>query len=113
MALYNIPTHRRGDTWDGISSISISRNDLPFNLADKTAKMQLREDIDSPVVLELSIENGKILYNDNNNSLQIPPQIINILPGTYKYDLQVTSFDGTFNKTYIEGSWTIIADITE
>ena len=113
MALYNIPTHRRGDTWDGISSISISRNDLPFNLADKTAKMQLREDIDSPVVLELSIENGSILYDNVANALQIPPRIIIVPPGTYKYDLQVTSFDGTFNKTYLEGSWTIVADITE
>jgi hypothetical protein len=110
---YNIPDHRRGDTWDGINSITISVNGSPINLVGATIKMEFRQSLDSPVVLTLSTaDNSIIIFNALNGNIQIPPKKIEIPFGKYFYDLQVTYSNGVV-KTYMEGSWEIRADITE
>jgi hypothetical protein len=113
MLQYTIPSHLRGDTWDGITSIVLHKNGIPLNLTGATIKMEFREDIDSPVVLELSTTNGKItITNALSGTISIPETIIDIPFGKYVYDLQVTLTSG-YNKTYMRGTWEIVADITE
>ena len=113
MLLYTIPPQLRGDTWPGIASISISTSGVPVNLSAASIKMQLREDVDSPVVLELSTDNGLIVItNPLSGIFQIPPTIINIPFGTYNYDIQVTFPIGVVT-TYIAGTWQITPDITQ
>jgi hypothetical protein len=113
MLSYTIPAHLRGDTWNGIDSVTITLSGVPVNITDSTIRMQLREDIDSPVALELSTNNGHIVISDGANGVfQIPPTLITIPFGTYKYDIQVT-FSNGINKTFITGTWQITPDITE
>jgi len=114
LAKYNIPDQLRGDTWPGFSSIVITTgNNTPVSLSGASIKMQFREDIDSPVALELSTENsGVVIVNPVIGEFKVPPTIIDIPFGEYNYDIQVTFADGTV-KTYVTGSWNIIADITQ
>ena len=108
-----MPSALRGDTWSGITSITITTSGVPISLSAASIKMQLREDLDSPVVLELSTANEGIVITDPLNGVfQIPPQIIDIPFDTYNYDIQVTFPDGRI-KTYITGTWQITPDITE
>lgn len=110
--IYNIPDHLRGDTWNGITSISLSKDGIPLNLSGANILMQFRKDIDSPVNLELSSDNGGIVITDDINGLiSIPPILITMQYGTYQYDLQVVLSDG-YTKTYMKGIWKIVGDIS-
>lgn len=108
---YNIPKHRRGDTWDGINKIGITVNGVPVNLSGAKVTMELKEDYDAPSALTLSTTTSTILILPDLSSVKILPTIVNIQPGTYKYDLQVT-YPDTQIKTYLEGTWEIYFDIT-
>jgi len=107
---YNIPPHRRGDTWDGINSISISVNGVPINLSGAAVRMDFRQSLDSPIVMTFSSETGTIDIL-NVNTIRLPSRKIEVPFGKYFYDLQVTYLDGSV-KTYMEGSWEITPDIT-
>lgn len=110
---YNIPDHRRGDTWDGINSVAINSNDQPINLTGAIIKMQLREDVDSPAALTLSTTGSTIVItNALQGTFTIPPILVDIPFGKYLYDIQVTFANGVV-KTYVKGTWEIVADITE
>lgn len=110
---YNIPKHRRGDTWDGINKIGIKVNGAPVDLSNTEVAMEFREDYDSPVALKLSTTSGTISILPDLSSIQVLPVLIDIPPATYKYDLQVTyTTPPTSVKTYLEGSWEIYYDIT-
>jgi hypothetical protein len=110
---YNIPSHRRGDTWDGINSITISVNGSPINLTGASVKMEFRQSLDSPVVLTLSTtDNSIIVTNAAGGVISIPAKKIEIPFAKYLYDLQVTYSSGVV-KTYMSGTWEITPDITE
>jgi hypothetical protein len=108
---YDIPPHRRGDTWDGINKIGITINNVPVNLLGSKVVMELREDYDAPVALTLSTDTSTILILPDLSSIQVLPTKIDVQPGTYKYDLQVT-YPNAQVKTYLEGTWQIYFDIT-
>ena len=113
MLSYTMPPALRGDTWSGITSITLQTSGVPISLSAASIKMQLREDIDSPVALELSTANGLItITNPLSGVFSIPPQIIDIPFDTYNYDIQVTFPNGTV-KTYLAGTWQITPDVTE
>ena len=109
--IYNIPPHRRGDTWPGINSITIVVNNNPLPLSGSVAKMEFREDIDAPPVLTLSTLDNSIVLSATPGVIVIPPKLINIPFGKYQYDLQVTFANGVV-KTYMSGTWEIVPDIT-
>lgn len=108
---YNIPPHRRGDTWDGINKIGITINGVPVNLTGAVVTMELREDYDAPAVLTLSTTTSTITVLPDLSSIQIPPVIVDVQPATYRYDIQVT-YPNLQVKTYLEGKWEIYFDIT-
>jgi hypothetical protein len=110
---YDIPSHRRGDTWDGINSVAINSNDQPINLTGAAIKMELREDIDAPATFTLSTtDNTIVITNAAQGTFTIPPILVDIPFGKYLYDIQITFANGVV-KTYVEGTWEIVADITE
>jgi hypothetical protein len=113
MQIYNIPAHRRGDTWDGINNITLAINNEPIDLTDAVITMELREEVDSPVVLTFSTVNDTILITDAvNGAFSIPEIIVDIPFGKYIYDIQVVLASGK-TKTYIGGTWEIASDVTE
>jgi len=108
---YNIPRHRRGDTWDGINTIGIKVNGVPVNLSGAQVVMEFREDYDSPIALTLSTLTSTISVLPNLSSVRVLPVLIDIPPATYKWDLQF-NYSNTTVKTYLEGTWEIYFDIT-
>jgi len=108
---YNFPPHRRGDTWDGISNISITQNGVPVNLTNASVKIDFRQSYDFPVAISFSTEASSIQIT-SVSSVRIMPTLIAIPPSKYYYDLQVTYPTGVV-KTYITGYWIIEPDITE
>ena len=60
---YNIPDHVSGDTWEGISSITLRNNNIPLNLEGADIIMQVRSNYNNtanPLYLELTTENEEI-----------------------------------------------------
>jgi hypothetical protein len=113
MLTYDIPAHLRGDTWSGISSIVIQTGGVPVDLTNAIIIMQVREEVDSPVVLELSTTNGAVqIANDPTiGTFSFLPLIVDIPFDSYIYDIQITLQTG-YVKTYLTGSWEILPDIT-
>lgn len=110
--IYNIPAHKAGDTWKGIAGITIFRDGSALDLTGATAKMQVRFQIDSPTVVEFSSQNNTITFiAPTSGILSIPPQIIDVPPATYLYDLEITLASGEV-KTWLEGKWPINSHVT-
>lgn len=114
---YNIPKHRRGDTWKGINAIGITINGTPINLSDAQIDMELREDYDAPVALKFSTTTSTISVLPSLTAFRILPSTIDIPPATYLYDIQVTTNASSQSlssvDTYMEGNWPIYFDITK
>jgi hypothetical protein len=111
---YNFTNHRLGDRWKGIESITILDCNSAINLNDCDIFIQFRPKYNpaSPVFLELSTYNSKILIlNKQNGIIKIPEQVIDIPCGEYKYDLQV-NFPTGVSKTYLTGLFKVLPQIT-
>jgi hypothetical protein len=75
--------------------------------------MEFRQDLDAPVALTLSTTDSSIIVtNAVGGIISIPSKKIEVPFAKYFYDLQVTYSTGVV-KTYMSGTWEIIADITE
>jgi hypothetical protein len=113
MKAYTIPAHRRGDTWNGINTISFTASATPLNFSGASVKMEFRQKPDYPVTFTFSTENNQIQFVDASKAIiRIMPQIIEVPPGKYYYDLQVI-YPNSVVKTYMVGTWNIFADITK
>lgn len=112
VATYNIPKHRRGDTWDGITAIGIKENGIPVNLSGAVISIEFREDYDTPVALTLSTLTSTISVLPTLSAVTVPAIIVDIPPATYRYDLQVV-YPTTRTKTYMQGNWEISFDVTK
>jgi hypothetical protein len=111
---YNLPDHISGDTWKGISSITIQQNGSAVDLTDCDVFIQIRSDrnLASPVFLEMSSYNKKIgVVIPKLGIISIPPQEIDIPVGEYVYDLQINFPSGEV-KTYLNGTLKILPHIT-
>jgi hypothetical protein len=108
---YNIPDHVSGDTWEGISSITLRNNNIPLNLEGADIIMQVRSNYNNtanPLYLELTTENEEISVPfPADGSLSINPLIVDLPVGIYDYSLQVKFSDGIL-KTYLQGKWKIL-----
>jgi hypothetical protein len=112
--IYNFPKHITGDTWDGISSITILSQGSAINLTNCEVTVQIRswENLASPVVFEFStVNNNLLILLPELGVINIPAQVVDIPVGLYKYDLKV-KFPSGIIKTYLKGDWEIIPSIT-
>ena len=113
MESYNIKVYR-GDTWNGIPSISIIRNNAPLVLPEGTnIYMQIKLDPESSKsFLTLDTIDGGITITDGaHGKFRINPVKVEIPADLYFYDLQVTT-PTDIVKTYLRGSFTVIQDVT-
>lgn len=112
MTYYTIPTHISGDTWEGIESIGLSANNTPVNLSGAYVEMGVKYTIASPSVLTLTTDNSGILITEPVSSgiVSIPPVLVEIPPGDYKWYLKYVLPSGT-TKTNWMGTWIISPNI--
>lgn len=96
-AVYNFKSHHSGDTFNGITFT------FPDNYNFNNAIIEINTDVRK---YDLSTTNGTITIIDNK-SFKINSQIINWIPRTYIYRLNVT-FSNGLKKTYLTGKWQII-----
>lgn len=107
---YNLPDHISGNTWEGISTITILEEGSAVNLNGCDAKMQFRltEKIASPIYLELNSDEETIEFSfPEQGCITIPPALIDLPSGNYYYGLMITFPNGN-SKTYLEGEWKIL-----
>lgn len=111
MATYNFEPHIKGDTFKGCR-FTVNVNNAPLNLTDCQIRMHLRTNPLHTAKYELSTTNGKIAIIDAENGIfEIPEQIIDIPAGYYYYDIEIIFLNGIV-KTYINGRFEILQDIT-
>jgi len=111
---FDFPTHRSGDTWRGISSITILDDTLPIDLTNCKIYIQFRSiyNLASPVALLLSTNDNTVFITfPTLGIISIPSQVINLPVGRYRYDLQI-DFPDNSSKTFLEGEWEVIPGIT-
>jgi hypothetical protein len=111
---YNLPTHIKGDTFDGVE-FTLVLNSAPVDLTNAVIDMDVRKKVNpkSSSLLRISSTTGGIEIGTPATSgiFSIVPQIVDIAAGEYVYDIQIAFPDGEV-KTYIAGDWTITQDIT-
>lgn len=120
MQNYNIPRHRRGDTWLGIPEISINIGTEPLNLDGAVIRMQVRRNPDAKdIIMEWSTEDNTIeILNNEEGKFRVNGRVIDILAGKYYYDIEINTLttlplpDNRRIITVLGGSWEIIRDVT-
>ncbi len=111
---YNFPDHYSGDTFMGISSITLLENGTPINLTNCGIYAQFRpvSNLANPVFFELSSDlDAIIIIAPSLGMITIPEQIIDIPAGDYAYDLQVI-FPNGYIKTFLNGKIKILPQLT-
>lgn len=107
---YDFPTHKKGDTFPGVS-FTIEIDDTPLDLSSSIIRMIVR-DCNGINTLDLSNSTSGITITDAPGGIfAVDEQIIDINPGAYSYDIQITLSDGRV-KTWISGKWVITQDVT-
>jgi len=110
---YNFPTHIKGDTFDG-AQFTLSLNGSAIDLTDAIITMDMRLTPSGVSVKRLtSVGDADITIGTpaSDGIFTINNQIIDVDAGKYYYDIQTEFPDGTV-KTYIQGIWLIIQDVT-
>ena len=111
--IVNINNHYKGDTFDGIRyTILNSSDNLPIDLTAATIKSQFRKSAKKGTVIKEVTDGVGITISDAVNGIfEIDSFIIDWEVSTYYYDIEITFSNGVV-KTYIEGTLTVIQDIT-
>ena len=106
-------SHIKGDTFDQVN-FELKINDVLVDLTGAIIQMQLRSDIDdaTPSLSWTSVGNAGITINGPTiGQFKINQQIINIPYGEYLYDINIIFPNGVV-KTYVQGIFSIVSDIT-
>lgn len=115
-------THKKGDTWapepftvydGGTITNGVLVGGTPRNFTGYTGRMQIKTTLSSDVVITLTTGGSGITLSSLGvvTLTMTPTQTADIAAGDYKYDMQTTSPTGVI-KTWIEGSFTIVTDVT-
>lgn len=110
---YNFDDHKKGDTFNG-AEFTITVNSTPYVITGATITMSLvkRYGITPTLTLTNAVSGGLTITDGANGVFKIDEQVIDIDAGKYFYDIEIITADDVV-KTYIEGTWTIIQDISE
>jgi len=108
MTTFDLSPHISGDTWSGISSITITRNGSALDLTDASAEINVKFQIDAPLIAYFSTENGSIVILDppNEGKLAVLPQIVDIPPANYIWSLKLKLSSGEID-TFVSGHWLV------
>lgn len=115
MISYNLPRHKKGDTFDGIL-FTVTVNGNPVDLTGAIIEMDIRNPDTEVSVLRLTSDIGEgggitIDANPTLGKFSLDSMIINIPAEVYDYDIQITFTSGII-KTYVGGKWNIEQDVT-
>ena len=86
-----LPAVKRGDTWNFV--FSWKNNNIPTNLTDCQARMQIREKRTGELMGEVSTANLSIIIEGivGKVNVSFPSSITALIPpGTYETDLEIT-----------------------
>lgn len=111
-ARYNIKFYR-GTTLDIVMTYLI--NNVPVDLADYTAIMDVRVSPNSSLITSLTTENGKLILNQVTGEVEIlltAEQTGDLPLGQFQYDLNITSPNDTVTKL-IQGAFVVLDPVTE
>ena len=110
---YNIGDHKKGDTFDGVRfTLTKSSDSSPIDLTGASIACKFRKQTKTgTVVADLSIGSGITVVDAVNGIFDIDAFDIDWSPLRYYYDVEITFASGVI-KTYIEGTLTVIQDVT-
>ena len=114
LATYNIPNHLKGDTFNGIAfTLTTEVPAAPIDLTGAAIKVQFRKGNKTGFMQkELSIGSGITVTDAPNGTFQLNPFKADWQPSIYYYDVEITFPSGRV-KTYIEGTFKIVQDVTQ
>lgn len=101
---------KRGDTFE----LTIRWEDemgLPISTLGYEAHMQLRSNVEGPVVVEFSTSNGGITLADGDIHIEGSAQEMEKINSNGVFDLQLTSSTGRV-KTILNGNYVVSLDVT-
>jgi hypothetical protein len=87
---------------------------VPVDLTGFSAKMQVRKNTGSPVIIELSTTNGRITIDAANGKITLSLSATDtaaLASGMYKYDLDLTS-PSSFVIRFVQGNFEVSGQIT-
>ena len=117
--IYQFPDHKKGDTFGEVSFTITSKSPTtlvvaPIDLTGALVRIQFKKDKRSQCpALELnSLAGGGItITTPLEGKFRIDKRVIDIEAGTYEYDVEITLANGEVH-TYVEGTLTILQDVT-
>lgn len=115
---YDLQQYTSGDTWEGITGITITRNGSALDLTGAYAQMNVKFQIDAPLVVQfntnvttpfLSAGYGAmtIVSPATAGTITVPPQIVSIPPAKYIYSIVVKLSSGEVD-TFVTGYWPVV-----
>lgn len=113
--IYNIENQYRNDTFDGIEfKIENEVTGIGIDLTGCQILIQFKGGYQkSELVKTISNDNKGIENTDLLNGVfRILPFLVDWMPETYSYDIQITFPDGVV-KTFVKGTVTVINDTTK
>lgn len=115
MLTYDFPAHYKGDFWEGVSSITLTRDTSAVNLSGATVCMQIKPRAHAEPAITLSTANGGITITSAvSGEIRIPGRVIDLAAATYVYDLQykIPSINADYVQTALTGKFTVTQDVT-
>ena len=102
----------RGTTYNG-AEFTVTVNGQPMDLTGATIKMELKLFKESEPDKTFTTADGSMTISATTPGVfYITPQIIDIPAGNYRFDIRFFFLDGTI-KTYCEGTWKILQNVTD
>lgn len=110
---YNFRDHLKGDTFNGIEFTLIDSNsELPIDITDALITIQFKSHSKTGLInVELNVGSGITITDAENGVFVIDSFLLDWQPKKYYYDVQITFPNGVV-KTYIEGTFLVIQDVT-
>lgn len=101
----------RGDTWQRAWVIEQPAG-VPLDLTGATARLHVRDGA-GQLVMDASVANGwlSIQPGDGRIDLLMPKEATGIVPGSYRFDLEITLANG-IRKTVEQDALLVIEDMT-
>lgn len=101
----------RGDTWQRAWMIT-SADGAPVDLAGASARLHVRDAAGS-LVAEASTVDGRLIITPaaGRIDLTMPAVAMQLVPGSYRFDLEVT-YPGGLVRTYEQATLVVLEDIS-
>lgn len=105
-------SHKKGDTWNGMSCCLKKKDGTPYDLTGHTAVSNFKVNPNGAVIFGFKTEDGTILIpNPTDGKIFYKGRKMDVPANRYFFDLQITSPEGK-TSTIAAGSWEIKQNIS-